>query len=660
MLPSMWDKLRRYVGRIGYRLLCLLTFQYIPPVHKSNSTVLQKRLSKCWSFLWIVIFIITSIVGLAVNWFPTAILSYLIWSCPFDYYHVCYSGMLYGSHNTSTDIPHIILRDVYTESAHDGNSINDTVTDEVLVKFEFSTKLALLLSSLSSSISFLLFIGALGWLFVRPHVNYLRNCEKSCMHSLHPFNDNDYNNDEIVTETVIFSNSVNEDGFVEILSEAKRRQSSSEDSRKKLLGGAHAPRCYGSVSELASHDKIDAAHQLSEDKRRQSGSEDSRKTLLGGANAPGSGTISQGLEPVSDDESDAVTLETEPLSNDWKKVHQLSEDTNTTTQLKLKELGSYVIVLCFNILVNAIVLGIFLGRSEYSPNETELVYNHHLSYYIKIRKWENVVIATYVYSLLCTLSSCFIFSKLAYGVQRKCVRIANYLKDINRPDNDLESLHDYVKNSRRKEIVELQHNRPDESTHDSRRKEIVELQHAESTSCPNLIRLLYLQTRDIYFLKLAKYSLAPFELWFFIHWLLYILTSFFTFSLFIQAIILKIKAVVHVKNNGINFHNEEIALIGFYSLSNCCMFLYPCFRAAAITDSRQALYRKLNKKYSLLAYNASHEITREFLEIHGKFLSYLKSQNFAFNLRIMCLKVPFVIKLLTYQLYLVYLVCCLD
>ena len=311
----------------------------------------------------------------------------------------------------------------------------------------------------------------------------------------------------------------------------------------------------------------------------------------------------QPLHPFNDDDYPNLVGERQPLL--------LKPDNCTSTQLKWKEVPSYAGILLVNILINCALFAVFINYGVMvSDDKTPLQYKKKLSY--KTISWEKVVLGCFVYSQCCTLSSCFLFSKLAYGIQRKCTSIVNYLEDIDKPNNELENVRSFVAHVVNENISDIN---------------------------DNTVRLLYLQCRDDHFIKVAKKTLRLFELWFFVHWILYIITSFFTLNLFLESLLLRTDARLLVPNKakpGIPFSTQEIALLGLYCASNCLFFLYPCLRAAAITESRQALIRKINMRYS-----KHRHLIKEAPELKDKFINYLKNQDFGFKLQIMCAKVPF-------------------
>uniref|UniRef100_A0A1X7SGX0 Gustatory receptor n=1 Tax=Amphimedon queenslandica TaxID=400682 RepID=A0A1X7SGX0_AMPQE len=201
----------------------------------------------------------------------------------------------------------------------------------------------------------------------------------------------------------------------------------------------------------------------------------------------------------------------------------------------------------------------------------------HIQYRYNIastEKFEIVTAAAYFYSLFCTISSCFIFSKVMYGIQNRCMGLFRGRKKIS-----------------------------------------------EFTR------------QDDEFIKVAIETQAPFEMWFFIHWVMYIITSFLSFSFLFEAINKKIQASLVDHDSGVAFHNLELALIALLALSNLFFFLYPCIRAAGVTESRKSLIRDVN----------NHIDFKNNLENDNRkaFVNYLKEKNYGFRLNILCAHVKF-------------------
>ena len=184
--------------------------------------------------------------------------------------------------------------------------------------------------------------------------------------------------------------------------------------------------------------------------------------------------------------------------------------------------------------------------------------------------FEMTTVGTYFYSLFCTISSCFIFSKVMYGIQNKCDNLF-----INEDKGTLKE-------------------RIDEDKH---------------------------------FVNKAITTLSPFEWWFFIHWVMYIISSFLSLSLLFEAIYEKIQASTIVTQPGIDFFSLELIFLALFAFSNSFFFLYPCIRAAGVTESRNKAIRDMNN-------SAKNSKQRAFV-------NYLKEQNFGFRLNILCAHVKF-------------------
>ena len=299
---------------------------------------------------------------------------------------------------------------------------------------------------------------------------------------------------------------------------------------------------------------------------------------------------------------------------EWSKNIEITEnDQETSTRLTCKEASSFYGMLGVNVLINLAMLVVFMigqygmNRHPDEPLKNEGKYNHTQIY-------EIMAVVIYTYSLFCTLLSCFLFSKLAYGIQRKENNTITFLEHIDvAPGKLLEEkreVYDYLKN--------IYPNRNFEE-----RSELD-------------VKLFYLQERDKHFTKVATKTIKVFERWFFFHWILYIASSFLSLSLFLEAIIHYVESSLPNQKTittGIHFHPLEIIFLGLFSASNCLFFLYPCVRAASITDSRTAQICYINQNYTKYEH-----ITPE---LKDKFVNFLSGQSFGFSLYILCAKVPF-------------------
>ena len=327
----------------------------------------------------------------------------------------------------------------------------------------------------------------------------------------------------------------------------------------------------------------------------------------------------------SNSENDENVLPLHPF-DDTTRIDVKNEDKSTSTWMESRQAFSYYLVLSINTVVNAAMLfAFFWGQYEYTdhlaPGNLEDFYNKSIiTLHNEQQYGEAAAVSIYAYSLICTVFSCFIFSKVAYGIQNKYNSFNVYLAHVNIPDND----------------PALQE--PDGLIYQylSRDNKIC-MARGYDTIPKRDIKLYYLQERDKHFTKVAKKTIKVFEVWFFFHWILYIVSSFLSLSLFLETIVKYIQSSLpresKDKEAGIDFQYVEMIFLGLFSASNCLFFLYPCIRAASVTDSRQQQIRRLNREYSNYAY-----ITPK---LKDRFANFLSSQNAGFDLHILCAKVPF-------------------
>ena len=262
-----------------------------------------------------------------------------------------------------------------------------------------------------------------------------------------------------------------------------------------------------------------------------------------------------------------------PFDNDKPPSTSTNEADNkpfTSTKLEADEGFRFLLFLLINVFLVIGMIAVFLC-GLYVHNQQPVTIEKTPG---KTRLFDKLQISTvslYCYTLLCTISSCFIFSKVMYGIQNKC---DNLFTDDNGTLED--------------RIVE-----------------------------------------DKSFVKKAIATQGPFELWFFIHWVMYIITSFLSLSLLLEAINEKIQGSLPHRQAGINFSALELIFLALFAFSNSFFFLYPCIRAAGVTESRKILIRDVSNSVD----NANEE--------HRAFVSYLKEQKFGFRLNILCAHVTF-------------------
>ena len=266
--------------------------------------------------------------------------------------------------------------------------------------------------------------------------------------------------------------------------------------------------------------------------------------------------------------------EAEPLlRNEEDPLHPFDDNDDTSTRLEKSEGIRFLLFLIINIALVVGMVAVFVSGLYHHRSNPVTIENSAGEAEEKIYDEVQIsVIVVYFYSLLCTISSCFIFSKVMYGIQNKCDNLFT--------SNDNNTIGD--------RIVE-----------------------------------------DKNFVKMAIATQSPFELWFFIHWVMYIITAFLSLSFLFDAINEKIQGSLPHRQAGINFSSLELIFITLFAASNSFFFLYPCIRAAGVTESRKILIRDVNNTIDNL--NAEKRA----------FVNYLKDQNFSFRLNILCAHVTF-------------------
>ena len=251
------------------------------------------------------------------------------------------------------------------------------------------------------------------------------------------------------------------------------------------------------------------------------------------------------------------------------------DDEKLSTKIYLPESLYFNLILLINLVLWAACVGVFwtahFEKSHYYEGE-----GVHLSRCVEVAGFW-----MYMYSLLCTIVSCFIFSKVAYSVNRRCLKL--YEGYINPPNNDvLESL----------------------------------------------------MRQDDEFTKMAQQTLKCFEIWFTVHWGFYVATSFLSIALVFDILFKYIQAELKTPaDSAIGFTQTELTVVGLFTLQHCFLFLYPCFKAAAVTVSREKLIKKINSHSNL-----NHPLSNIEKQIY---VHHLKDKKFGFRISFFCARLRF-------------------
>ena len=251
-----------------------------------------------------------------------------------------------------------------------------------------------------------------------------------------------------------------------------------------------------------------------------------------------------------------------------KQQQQQQQECSTT--LQLPESLYFILLLVLNIGIWATCICVFAvehyGKPLYYPSNLNITA-------------EAIGFSVYMYSLFCTIASCFIFSKLAYSVTHRCLKLEDSLNnhEVNTP-NGLNALMD----------------------------------------------------EDDVFTNMAKATLNWFEYWFTVHWILYTITSFLSIALFLEILMMHLKSSEpKPPTSAVGYSDVELWVIALFTISHCFMFLYPCFKAAAVTVSRDKLIKKINEKRNL------DDDRKQVL------IQYLRNKKYGFRISFFCARLRF-------------------
>ena len=230
----------------------------------------------------------------------------------------------------------------------------------------------------------------------------------------------------------------------------------------------------------------------------------------------------------------------------------------------------FILLLVLNIGIWAACICVFVvehyGKPLYYPSKLNITA-------------EAIGFGVYMYSLFCTIASCFIFSKLAYSVTHRCLKLEDSLNNnnVNTPDG-----------------------------------------------------LNALMDEDDAFTNMATATLNWFEYWFTVHWVLYTITSFLSIALFLEILMMYLKSNdPKPPSTAVGYSYVELWVIALFTISHCFMFLYPCFKAAAVTVSRDKLIKKVNEKRHL------DDDRKQVL------IQYLKNKKYGFRISFFCARLRF-------------------
>ena len=138
--------------------------------------------------------------------------------------------------------------------------------------------------------------------------------------------------------------------------------------------------------------------------------------------------------------------------------------------------------------------------------------------------------------------------------------------------------------------------------------------------------------KDDNFTDMAQATLNMFEYWFTVHWVCYTITSFLSIALFFDMLEMYIKSnFVKPVDTAVGFSYKELVVVSLFTLQHCFLFLYPCFKAAAVTVGREKLIKKVNAWQD----GPLNREQKQFL------IQYLKNKKFGFRISFFCARLRF-------------------
>ena len=338
------------------------------------------------------------------------------------------------------------------------------------------------------------------------------------------------------------------------------------------------------------------------------------------------------LDPFNDESAEYLPLY--DIKKSYKKLIEKSgkifgkEDDCTNTPLQGERLCHYIVWFIIGLLILITTIVVFFTYQYHdAKNDNPMDYDDDFKMYFGL---QISTLILHAYALFRSLVSCFIFSKLMYGIQNRCEELELFVYHVHKI---------YPRRSVAPSGRQETNNQPDYDMYVIRylsqykgQDEMTNLASDANIKDSNAKK--YLKKRDKHFVKKALATLSWLQLWFLLHWLLHIISTFMVMTVLVDAVTLHVKARIPHLEPGVDFHPGEIGFLFMYSLLQCFFLFYPCLRAASVTRTRQRVIREISKKAKDKYSNIPPEVLNEFIES-------MKRHRFSFRLRILCARIPF-------------------
>lgn len=261
-------------------------------------------------------------------------------------------------------------------------------------------------------------------------------------------------------------------------------------------------------------------------------------------------------------------------------------------------------------------------------------------------------------SQFCAIQSCFIFSKVAYGVSNKCNKLIKKITEnidvsdsviqyylYHYPATDLPA-HIYPQNRPPDKYEMLKQEIGNDILSTTVVRELNEKifqswPHAadrqltdDAKVFTDQARFLILKKIDGKFNHECKASIAPYSHWFAVHWFLYSLTSFMAMAFLTESYIRYIYRHKPQETKWWHADKKEVyafVYIALFCITHVFLFVYPCFRVAFLTSSRARAIRKV-LNYEWLHLSPS---------LQAAFHNHMQAQGFGFKISVFCAEITF-------------------
>ena len=256
---------------------------------------------------------------------------------------------------------------------------------------------------------------------------------------------------------------------------------------------------------------------------------------------------------------------------------------------------------CFFTNYIVIMLALFFCGIGTSAAYIKFVYHQT---YCKINILSITMTVLHLNSQFCAIQSCFIFSKIVYVVTNRLNKLDTKMDCV-----DYENLneHDGIEMMCKEEFLKKENG-----------------------------QYYWLREIDKVFIKEVKPTLDLLGVWFIFHWIAYAITTMLLSAFIVQVIIDVIRYGSHSVGNMMptaepGITASYVCYVVIFTLVHAYLFLYPCFRAAAIGTARAKMIGKLtNKNWYKFP-----------LDDQLNFIQYLKTQKFSFRVSLFCTNMSF-------------------